>query len=296
MLINHLEHFLAEDDPEARALAVVALWQFDWQREATLAGVLYDMISSPFGSETFRQAAMAVGLLNVSRYRDRLRDAVVSDSRQTRQVAATALLNMGDGTGLPVLEAVLRGGSKIDAEAVSRLVRSRLVSSRHRTELEQMIHRYHLHYPSRLPVSEPLRIRLVDIPKDCLLPLKEYYDPASRHDEEELSKIDWATDNSKGAKVCGQVALVGLVDPWRSMAAVRLLAQGYGVRHLESASQANRGEAVVALPEAVSLPLGSVILGLNGEKPAKGHKVVQASHYAPSEIIQALSARRRKTI
>lgn len=281
-IIDYIRPFLTDANPELRAMAVTALWQFPWEREASLRPVLEALLHMPITTEEHRLGLYVVGALHLKEAKASLMEALRDSSEQNRVTAAIALLKLGDESGVPILRDVLRRSSDIEVSRVERLTTHPDVSPPQRTRMNALIHQFHLHYPGSLPVSEPLRIRLRNIPRECLEALRTYYQSAAA--AEDLRKIDTALRELKDfPSVRGTAVCVGLGEPWRSMASVMLLAQGILVRHSVSASNIRPDEIIIGNAEDQTLPENALLLtaksrGLLDRETTK-------SHYAPSELL-----------
>jgi len=200
--------------------------------------------------------------------------------------AAIALLKLGDGMGTAVLEDALRRGAAEEAYEVKRLVYHSDVSERERKRVDTLIHLNHLHYPEHLPVTEPLRVRLCEVPRECLKDLSRHYTRAQ--DAAEAEKIKRALESlKKFPPVKGDVVLVGLDEDWREMASVALLAHGYKVRVESDMAGVERDDFVVGFEEVAGLGPESVVLTVDANATAP-NRVVR-THYAPSKLIAALA-------
>jgi len=142
------------------------------------------------------------------------------------------------------------------------------------------VHQHHLHYPAGLPVSEPLRVRLADIPAACLEGLKREY--SAQVDAPELRKLGEASGS--GTQPRGTAVLVGLPSHWRRMAAVALLANGWLVREASSAADVAESEIPVTTGDetAAGVVLTAKTAGLKTNE-------VALSHLAPSELVSAMA-------
>ncbi|HTM67956.1 MAG TPA: HEAT repeat domain-containing protein [Candidatus Binatia bacterium] len=278
-IIDHVKPFLDDADPAMRAQAVAALWKFPWERAATLSGVV-DSLLSPAGSEERRQGLYLVGVLRLDGKKKDALAALKAKDPKTRIVAAVALLKLGDETGVPVLTRALAAGTRDEAWEVERLEHHPNVPRRQRELVRTLVHQHHLHYPAGLPVSEPLRVRLADIPAACLEGLKREY--SAQVDAPELRKLGEASGS--GTQPRGTAVLVGLPSHWRRMAAVALLANGWLVREASSAADVAESEIPVTTGDetAAGVVLTAKTAGLKTNE-------VALSHLAPSELVSAMA-------
>ncbi|HTK05246.1 MAG TPA: MFS transporter [Candidatus Eisenbacteria bacterium] len=282
-IIDHVKPFLADADPALRAQAVAALWKFPWEREATLAAVVDALLSSPSASEARRQGLYLVGVLRLDGRKDEALASLKANDRRTQIVAAVALLKLGDETGVPALTRALRDGTREEAWEVERLEQHPNVPRRQRELVRALVHQHHLHYPAGLPVSEPLRVRLADIPAACLKALQPQY--SAQSDAAELRKMADAAGSGKEPR--GKAVLVGLPSHWRRMASVALLAHGWLVRDAAAPSDAAGDEVAVTTGEGSS----SGVVLTEKTTALKPHEVA-LTHLAPSELVAAMERHR----
>lgn len=280
-IIDHVRPFLEDPVPHVRSQAVAAIWQFPWERRSYLRKTVEGLLNAPSDDSERLQGYYLVGALHLKRHRKTLLGALDSENRDESLEAAIALLKLGDSAGAEILKTVMRDGSDEAAHAVAGLARHPDVPERQQRLIEGYIHRFHLHYPPHLPVSEPLRIRLKDIPHGGLEGLLSYYvDPEAVEDRR---KIQAALRHESFPETKGRVVLAGLSDPWREMAAIALLASGYLVREAGVDDEFDETAVVVADVASDRFPARTVYLDETAEGMPSGH--VAKSHYAPSELV-----------
>ncbi len=265
-IIDHAKPFLLDPDPVLRAQAIASLWQFPWERNL-LEVALARLLSAPDASVERRQGLYLVGALRLKDRRNAPLAALESSDAATRLVSAITLLKLGDASGMRILTAALREGTEAEAFEVRRLEHHRDVPTAQRERIGKLVHAFHLHYPADLPVSEPLRARLRDVPKTCLEFLRAFY--VSPTDAGERRKIDEAIAASTVLPVKGKILLAGVSAPWREMAGICLSVHGWLVRFGNDPSEAEVGEVIVTEDE------------------------ITKSHYAPSELLAAVEKKHR---
>ncbi|MFH1145665.1 MAG: HEAT repeat domain-containing protein [bacterium] len=281
-IIDHLRPFLSGQNPKLKAHTVATLWQFSWE-QSRLLPVLDDFLSDKQRVEWYNQGLYLIGSLHLKQKKQIVMEAL--SKREFSLEAAIALLKLGDEAGRAVLEQVFANGSLEDALRIEHFAANEGVPKEQQQMISSLIHQHHLHYPPSLPVSEPLRVRLRDIPKECLQTLLLYYQGSDCVDDRK--KIEQALTNKSFSSVKGKIVLVDLASPWREMAAIFLLARGYQVRQIEESGQALSGETMIGL-EHHTLPVGAIVLTESAVANISYQAVVM-SHYAPSEVLKFLS-------
>ncbi|MFA6603946.1 MAG: hypothetical protein WCT10_03865 [Patescibacteria group bacterium] len=279
-VIDFVRPFLASAEPDLRAQAVAALWQFTWERQA-LSDTIVELLAKPEDAAAYRQGLYLVGHLRLRDQQALLQEALNSASAVIRLAAAIALLKMGDESGASELDAVLATGDRGLAREVERLRDHEGVPAKQRETVAALIHEHHLHYPPSLPVSEPLRVRLCDIPKECLAALLTFYKEAGSTTN--LRKIELALENKSFPPTRGRVAVTGLTSPWKEMVAIALLSHGFLIRFADPGAEVADEEIVVAGPEAAHRAARAAVLTRKIGELAD-HEVSE-QHYAPSELL-----------
>lgn len=283
-IIDRVRPFLKDPAAHVRSQAIAAIWRFPWERRGYLKKTIEELFAAPDGSEERKQALYLAGALHLGRYRKELREALDAPDEREKIIAAEALLKLGDASGLAALRHVLREGTPEEAREVARLAHHPDVPERQQALIEASIHHFHLHYPPDLPVSEPLRVRLKDIPKGCLEGLLAYYSgPEAAADRR---KIETALRREEFPDPKGRVVLAGVPDPWREMAAVALLADGWLVR--EAPVDEAFDESVIVVADVASERFPSRTVLLTGRAGGLADNEVAKSHYAPSELVTAV--------
>lgn len=280
-IIDYVKPFLEDPVAHVRAQAIAAIWQFPWERSAYLLKAIDVLLKKGVETEDYRQALYLIGALKLRRYRKHLLDALAAENKENRLTAAIAFSKLGEMRGSGILKETIRSGSAEEAARVTRLADHPDVPERQQNLIEAYTHQFHLHYPPDLPVSEPLEVRMRDIPEGCLQGLMAYY--AGRESATERKKIDRALKEEKFPKTKGRVVLVGLPDPWREMAAIALMANGYLVREATVGDDFDETAIIVADIESEKFPDKTVLLT---EKVGASQDLrVAKSHYAPSELL-----------
>lgn len=280
-IIDFVKPLLDDKEAHVRAQAIVAMWQFPWERTAYLQAAVKELLGKPKDGEEFKHGAYLVGALRLRRYRKTIIEALESSRDDVKVAAAISLLKLGDESGTHILKEVMRSGTKELAYEVERLADHKGVPKRQQRLIEAYFHEYHLHYPPDLPVSEPLRIRLIDIPHGCLEGLQAYY--KGREGATDLKKIRRALKKEVFPETKGRVVLAGLPDPWREMAAISLLANGYLVREAPVTEDFDDTAIVVADIDSDKFPRKTIRLVEDAAALQEGQ--VAKSHYAPSELL-----------
>ncbi len=283
-VIDQARPFLTSADPALKAQAVAATWQFAWEHGALTAQALDELVHAPATSEARRQGLYLIGELRLLERRSELFKGLRAEGPDLRLTAAIALLKLGDRSGLKVIEEAMAEGNALQARRAERLAANERVPAVDRQRLKDMMHAYHLHYPSDLPASEPLRVRLVDIPKKCLQALVPLY--AGKDAYSDRRKIEKALTRKDFPPVMGHVVLIGLGGPWERMVQIALLSQGYLVRREERGEAAQRDERVIGMAGDKGLPSNAVLL--TDKTDGLGPFDVMRGHYAPSEVLRIL--------
>lgn len=280
-VIDYVQTYLEDDDPSVRSQAIIAVWQFPWERQTRLRKAVDAMLKSPKDSKEYLTGLYLSGALKLKKNRKKLLEGLKAEDEMMRITCAVALFKLGDNAGIGVAREAMESGDEKKAHKFVRLRHHYNVPEKQQQVIEALIHRYHLHYPQDLPVSEPLRKRLVEIPKLCLEGLLAYYsDPTSAGDRQ---KIERTLQHERFPDHKGRVVLAGLSDPWREMAAIALLANGYLVREAGMEEEFDETAVVVADTESDRFPAKTVYLAEKAEGMPIGQ--VAKTHYAPSELV-----------
>ncbi len=285
-VIDVAKPFLMNEDPGLKAQAVAALWQFQWERSEA-AGVFGDLMSAPAGSEGRFWGLYLIGRLRLRDFLGEAASALSSASSRERLAAAISLLKNGDARGFAAIEEALARGTAAEAQEAERLADHPNVPEPQRERVKALIHRHHLHYPAGLPTSEPLRVRLHDIPAACLAALRtSYATEASRGDRR---KIEEALKSPGPAAPKGRIMLIGVEGAWAEMATVCFLAHGYLVRIGASSDTPDAGERAVCGPAAKGCPEDAVRLVAGATGNLKNE--VSMVHAAPSRLVARVEGR-----
>ncbi|MFH1621027.1 MAG: HEAT repeat domain-containing protein [Patescibacteria group bacterium] len=282
-IIDYVKPFLSDANLDLRAQAVAAVWQFPWERESSLENNIDDLLRAPAESEKYRQGLYLIGVLHLKDRREIPVKALQSKKNNIRLTAAGSLLKLGDESGVAEIERTLRQGTAEETHEIQRLEFHRDVPLLQQRRIRSLVHKYHLHYPANLPVSEPLRVRMIDIPKACLISLLAYYQaPESMEDRR---KIESALTETKLPSVRGKAVLMRMDSPWREMASVALLAKGIQTSSVDAAAHVEAGTIIIGNAGDPDLPDGAFTLG---EITKVSDRQIMKQHYAPSELISVI--------
>lgn len=283
-IIDAVRPHLISKNPEIKAMAIKALWQFTWERRLIRPHV-DELLQSPPDSKAEFFGFYLIGALKLKEERNRLFGALKQTEGKNRLAAAIALCKLGEEAAFKTLEDALRQGSAHDAYEVARLADHPDVEERERKRIRSLIHLHHLHYPESSPVTEPLRVRLCDIPKDCLRDLRSRY--KKPEDALNLAKIENALKNIRRLpETKGRVALLGLDNDWLEMSSVTLLAHGYKVRTIKALADRQPEEILVGFDEAGDLGGDAIIL--TADPDAQGENRLLRTNYTPSKLLTLL--------
>ncbi len=305
-IIDDVRPALADKDPLVRNHALVALWQFPWQRD-DLRPVLQKMLDSKNESE-YRLGIKTVGDIHLTELIPFLRRGLSSKNPPVIRVeCALSLFKMGIPDGKAVVEEILNDSNPEAIERIEIIAAMRVTDRKADAILQELIEQSLLEMPADLPSAEKLHAPLGMIPESCLKRLQEIYH--ARNVPEEMKKIHHFLANKKVRSEAPK-ANVLLIEPNPALYAtyeIALLANGYMVNRATKAPSklptaktiviADAGGNTVPELSSFSEDVQSRIIRIAGRARAakisavaeleKQSGVVFRDHYAPSELIRA---------
>jgi HEAT repeat protein len=320
-IIDDARIFLYHPNPRLRELAIVALWQFSWERP-----MLQEFVDNLFsGARTHaqfqalnadQQRAFQIGIktlgeTHLAKEQTWLEEVVAWPEPAIQLEAALALARLGSLAGAAVIKTALHGGEAAKVEAIRRRATDPTVPRVARQTLAEMLEHTFLAFPSDSVSTEPLNAHIPSIPQASLEQLRELYVAAGEHTE--LTKIQhFLTRGKQPIATRGKVVVYEPNAALRQMYQIALLAQGYAVTAHDKLSD---GPPVVPdsilvvdekLPGAPALVAAWTKAGLptlqianvrqtgsisRAARVIHGEGVVFREHFSPAELVEGVAGR-----